>query len=84
MIVTYACPVSEAGASYALKYVGIDGEHGALAALVESTASWDQHEPHAVGTITLPAGEYLVSMTSGKPEGPLMKLREVRLVALRD
>ena len=83
-VVTYACPESEAGASYALKYVGIDGEHGALAALVESTASWDQHEPHALGTITLPAGEYLVSMTSGKPEGPLMKLREVRLVALRD
>lgn len=84
VVVTYACPENEAGAPFALTCVGVDGACGRLEAQVEGTASWDRHENHVLGSITLPAGDHLISMTGGKPEGPLMKLREVRLSAIRD
>ncbi|MDE0889697.1 MAG: FAD-dependent oxidoreductase [Phycisphaerales bacterium] len=81
VVAMYACPEAEAGSSFTVRCIGFDGGHQELSSVVKATASWDDHEGHVLGTITLPAGDHLVSMASGKAEGPLMKLRGVRLVA---
>ena len=48
--------------------------------VVAPTASWTDFAAQDLGTLDLPAGRTRLTVWSAKPEGPLMKLRAVRLV----
>ena len=70
-----ACVDDEAGAPFEL-HVGDER----VDALTPSTGSWDVYDAHELGVVELPAGRHRVAIHSRKVEGPLMKLRALRLV----
>ena len=80
VIVTYACPSSESGHDFRFRATSDEGTVHSLDSVVESSDSWDDHRSRTLGIISLEAGQHLISILSGKEQGPLMKLRSLELV----
>ncbi len=74
----YACLPREAGAPAEIRVNG----QSRLDFTIEPTGSWDDYAEARLGFLTLQAGEHRVTVHGEKPEGPLMKLRSLRLVPL--
>ncbi|MEO0479381.1 MAG: FAD-dependent oxidoreductase [Planctomycetota bacterium] len=76
VIALYACPEDEAGAGFEVR---IEDREVGLVAAVRPTGSWADFAEHRLGTVELSQGSHVVSIHGGKPSGPLMKLRALRL-----
>ena len=55
-------------------------QRGAIA----STGGWDQFEAFTLGPVSLSPGVRTISVRNDKAEGPLMKLRGLRLMPVAD
>ena len=84
VLITAACPESEAGSPFTLRFTDEAGGAVSLESNVAATRSWDEHRSRSVGTVELVAGDHLVVVESGRASGPLMKLRHVELVPIVD
>ena len=84
VVMTCACPVDESGSSFGIHCSNRDGDAHELVGVVEATASWRDHQEFVIGRLSLPAGEHVISVSSGKDKGPLMKLRMLSLVPIGD
>ena len=73
-----SCAKEDAGGSFE---VIVGQNNPPLTHEVESTISWDKFESKQVGQFALPVGVHVVRIRSKKKEGPLMKLRSVKLIA---
>ena len=82
--VTAACPASDAGSPFTIRFADDTGGSVALRSKVAPTESWDDHRAGSIGTVRLAAGDHLVSVESGRITGPLMKLRSLELVPIVD
>ncbi len=70
-----ACAPGEEGGAYRVT-AGIS----TLSGRVPATASWEDYQLVVAGELELAAGTLRITLTNDKPDGPLMKLRAVRLV----
>jgi hypothetical protein len=84
VVMTCACPSNEAGSSFGVHCTSGSGEVHEIPGVVKGTASWGDHQDFVLGRMTLPAGAHVVCVSSGKNEGPLMKLRRLSLVPVED
>lgn len=73
-----ACPAEEAGAAFEVRLGG-----QVLRAVVPSTGGWDRFDEVDIGAVALERGRHRLTVHGHKGEGPLMKLRSVRLVPVR-
>lgn len=77
---TSACPASESGSPFRVRFLGEAGGDVVVDSIVHATASWDEHRERSLGVVELAAGDHLVTVESGREVGPLMKLRRLDLV----
>ena len=82
--VTAACPASDAGSPFTIRFTDETGGAVALQSKVVPTDSWDDHRARSIGIVSLVAGDHLVIVESGRITGPLMKLRSLELVPIAD
>jgi len=84
VLITSSCPANEAGAEYWFRCSNAAGEGQEIRAVVMATDSWDDYQDQSLGRISLPAGTHLLTVSSGKEEGPLMKLRRLKMLPLSE
>lgn len=76
--IEFACKTEDAGGEFTVQF----GENEHVHSTVESTKTWTDYLQKELASIKLEAGKQRVSILSQKNEGPLMKLRSIKLVPL--
>lgn len=74
----YACNTEDAGGKFRVQF----GDGLQVHSQVESTNSWGDYLQKELTSIKLDAGRHRVSVHSLKDQGPLMKLRSIKLVPI--
>ena len=77
--IEYACEEAEVGGEFKVK---ISDDLLVISGTVESTGFWTTYQTKQIDEVHLPAGPCSIEFHNAKPEGPLMKLRSVRLVPI--
>lgn len=78
--IEYACQESEAGGPFEIR---IGDDPAVFSGNIQSTGDWSTYESKQIDEVYLPAGQYSIEFHNAKTEGPLMKLRSVRLVPIQ-
>lgn len=78
ILVELSCPEEDAGGPFELK-----AGKTPIAATVRATGGWERFVSQELGTIDLGAGVQRLSIINRKADGPLFKLRAIRLVRAR-
>ena len=76
----YACHEEDAGGRFNLEF----GNDETVEAIVESTSDWTEFKRKKISTVKLVAGKHRILIHNLKEEGPLMKLRSLKLVPISE
>ena len=76
----FACQDVDAGGKFRVQF----GENEQVQSEVESTETWSDYLQKELAVIKLDAGKQRISIHSLKDQGPLMKLRSIKLVPVEN